>query len=331
MRIGYYIGGSAVVSGFYNGVLQQALSYKEALKIHGIEVVCISPWEGHRLSEFDIVHVFGCGFEIKFLTHLHRNSKVKIVLSPIIDSMQRNAFYRIYSSMSLPALNIYNPGSITRQALCFVTKVWARSRHEYEKICRGLGVNEDMVSIVPVCLRISTERKSYDREKSCFHVSSYYQKRKNIFNLIEATKRAGIKLYLAGNVPYEYQKTRDYQRIIKNDHVEVLGRLTDEQLISYYQKMAVFALPSTSEGVGLVAMEAGYYGSEVVITKNGGPKDYFGDFAHYVDPKSITSIEHAIIAGMDGDKQPDLGNYIKQNYSQEVVGRILIDEYKQLL
>ncbi|MEM8678115.1 MAG: glycosyltransferase, partial [Planctomycetota bacterium] len=43
-----------------------------------------------------------------------------------------------------------------------------------------------------------------------------------------------------------------------------------------------FCLPSHFEGTGLVAVEAAAFGAAVVITKNGGPPDYFLNHAEYV-------------------------------------------------
>lgn len=334
MKIGYLIGASSLVSGPYNGVLQQALSYQQALKLNGLEVTLLSPWEGKRLSEFDIVHAYGAGHELSFLTLLKDSPKTKVVLSPIIDSIQSNLAYSAYSSIHLPFLSLATPGNVTKRIANSVTKIWVRSQHEYDKVHLGLRVPAARIAKVPVCLRIKKHRDSdvlREREVACFHVSSYYQERKNVLNLVEATSRTGIKLYLAGNTPSGFEQTDLYKKISSSPHIEVLGRLSDEELIAYYEKVRVFALPSVSEGVGLVALEAGYYGSEVVITENGGPPDYFSNLAQYVNPRSVESIQAGIEKSLAQSAQPELAKYIAENYSQEAVGKRLLKEYQSLI
>ena len=43
-------------------------------------------------------------------------------------------------------------------------------------------------------------------------------------------------------------------------NIEILGFVSDDELISLYNRAKVFALPSINEGVGLVALEAAVHG-----------------------------------------------------------------------
>jgi phosphatidylinositol alpha-mannosyltransferase len=60
-------------------------------------------------------------------------------------------------------------------------------------------------------------------------------------------------------------------------HVEVLGRLSDDELADRYRRAWVFCLPSSYEGFGVPYIEAMASGTAVVATKNVGSVEVLGD------------------------------------------------------
>ncbi len=58
--------------------------------------------------------------------------------------------------------------------------------------------------------------------------------------------------------------------------VEILGRLSDEELASRYRRAWVFCLPSTYEGFGVPYLEAMASGTPVVATPNVGAMEVLG-------------------------------------------------------
>lgn len=128
--------------------------------------------------------------------------------------------------------------------------------------------------------------------------------RKNVYRLIEACDQVGVPLVLGGLEVQSKEMRRIEARIARaNVPVIRLGFISEEELRWLYQNCSVFCLPSLVEGVGQVAMEALFFGAPVVVTEVGGPPDYFGDFAKYVDPHSVecisTSIRHALSQSID--------------------------------
>ncbi len=61
------------------------------------------------------------------------------------------------------------------------------------------------------------------------------------------------------------------------DEIEVLGRLTDEELADRYRRAWVFCLPSTYEGFGVPYIEAMASGTAVVATSNHGAREILDD------------------------------------------------------
>jgi hypothetical protein len=87
-------------------------------------------------------------------------------------------------------------------------------------------------------------------------------------------------------------------------------------MLDLYKRAKVFALPSIYEGVGIVALDAAVMGCDIVITRLGGPKEYYNNMAVEVDPYSIDEIGLAVSQLMQGQTfQPDLRKYILENYS----------------
>jgi glycosyltransferase involved in cell wall biosynthesis len=168
------------------------------------------------------------------------------------------------------------------------------------------------------------------REPVCLHVSSFTQPRKNVVRLIEACGLAGIELWIAGSPgnPQDYAAIRGKAA---GRAVKFLGFQSDEQLARLMERARIFALPSLCEGVGLAALEAAALGCEIVVTKRGGPPDYFGPKAHYVDPYDMQSIVAALQAAARGQGQPGLGAEIRHDFSASASVDALEKCYQDLL
>jgi len=120
--------------------------------------------------------------------------------------------------------------------------------------------------------------------------------------------------------------------IEENENITYLGRVNDETLINLYKKAKVFALPSTNEGVGMVALDAALYGCEIVVTKIGGPSEYYNNMAYKVNPYSVDEIGQAVIKAMyQSGFQPKLQEYIQQEYSLSNCMDKLIEAYTTVL
>ena len=107
-------------------------------------------------------------------------------------------------------------------------------------------------------------------------------------------------------------------------NIEYVGRLSDEELFKYYQRAKVFALPSFVEGVGMVALESAVYGSEIVLTNIGAPKEYYDGRAVLVNPSDIDSIGKGVLEAMTSkNAQPELRDHILNNYSMQACSKQL--------
>jgi glycosyltransferase involved in cell wall biosynthesis len=133
-----------------------------------------------------------------------------------------------------------------------------------------------------------------------------------------------FKLVLAGNLRNEQERKQLDSWINGASNIEYKGFVTEEEKLDLYARAKVFALPSTNEGVGIVALEAAAYGCDIVITSLGGPHEYYADMAKVVNPYSMDEIGVAVKDLLGGcSYQPMLSEYIDYKYSLMAISKEL--------
>ncbi len=147
--------------------------------------------------------------------------------------------------------------------------------------------------------------------------------------LIDAAIKYKFNLVLAGSI-MEKEFIPFKKKIDSNQNIEYLGRISDEELIDLYKRAKVFALPSLYEGVGMVAVEAAAYGDDIVVTKLGGPKEYYGDMSFIINPYNVDEIGKAVIDALESKtRQPVLMNYVIDNYNLSHCVDLLLQDYQK--
>jgi len=126
--------------------------------------------------------------------------------------------------------------------------------------------------------------------------------------LLEAVailKKRGVnvRLFIAGSGPLEKRIREQIISLGIKEHVEMIGRISHDRLLSFYHEGAVDAvvLPSidlgsgTHEGIPVALIEAMAYGIPVISTKTGGIPELLNDEAGVMVPdKDATALAEAI-------------------------------------
>jgi glycosyltransferase involved in cell wall biosynthesis len=99
---------------------------------------------------------------------------------------------------------------------------------------------------------------------------------------------------------------------------------------SAYKAAHSVVLPSIMEIPGLVALEGGLAGANVAITEVGGTKEYFADYAWYIDPMSVKSIQEALIASYNAPKNSRLSQHIERNFTWPEIAKKTVRAYESL-
>jgi glycosyltransferase involved in cell wall biosynthesis len=111
--------------------------------------------------------------------------------------------------------------------------------------------------------------------------------RKNLARLIDATRRLGVELRVAG--------ARGWGGVeADGDRVSWLGRVDDEELARLYRGALCLAYPSLYEGFGIPVLEGMACGAPVVTSSRGATAEVAGGAAVLVDPLDTASIAAGI-------------------------------------
>jgi glycosyltransferase involved in cell wall biosynthesis len=130
---------------------------------------------------------------------------------------------------------------------------------------------------------------------------------KNLHGLLEAlplvrVRRRSIRLGIAGEAidgDYAARLSRLVAERGLGDCVEFLGRRTKDELITLYQRCAIFVFPSTEESFGMPLVEAMACGAPVVASRSAATPEIAGDAALLCDAESPESLADAILAVLD--------------------------------
>lgn len=296
-----------------NGIKIQAETWKNGLEKIGHEVTLINPWETDNWSIYDIILIFKYGnalFEyVKTLFPINPN----IVLAPIIDSnYSPKTFYWASKYLKIDSLRLRSNYNDIYKIKDKIKLYFVRSNYEKKFISEGLKIPEERIFIIPLSSRFIDFPTNNIKENFCFHVSIIEKGHKNVKRLIEAAIKYQFNLKLAG---FTHNPQKIHDMISPYSNIEYIGYLSDEELRQYYKRAKVFALPSIYEGVGMAALEAASYGSDIVITKIGGPKEYYNNMAYQVNPYDVDDIGRNILKAFDHSHQPALQKYIFENYN----------------
>jgi len=161
--------------------------------------------------------------------------------------------------------------------------------------------------------------------------------RKNVLSLVRALRNEkDLTLVILGSDnPMETDYVKKVREEARRTEAKTLfiGPLSheSEMLASAYAAAKVFALPSWFETPGIAALEAALAGANVVITDRGGTKEYFKEYAAYVDPSSLDAIRKGVLNSYHADRNSKLKEHVLKNYSWEIVAKKTLKAYTDAL
>ena len=341
MRIGFMLPAIFALGNPANGVAVQARAQAAALARRGHEMIYIDPWRHQPESDLDVLHFFQGGMALQGIqNHRALLSRGVLAMSPIIDSNHSHTAYRVVNRIGSIFPRLYTIPAILAQQAVGSDLVVCRSEHERERVIRGLGVEHDKAVVVRNGIDIpatdattvaAVKAKYQLPEKFALHVSAYTQARKNVLRLVEATTALRVPLVLAGHTEDGHIQRLLAEKARSESNLRLLGYVDRGTRDALYHLCHVFCLPSEHEGTGLAALEAGGAGAHVVITRNGGTRDYFGDCAEFVSPTDASNIQAAIAKLWDKPRNGELAKHIRGALSWDACATALEAAYKRAL
>lgn len=171
-------------------------------------------------------------------------------------------------------------------------------------LIQHLGVAEDRITAVPLGIdntRFHPLPSGRERPEKPYVMSlAGDDPTKNIVTLVKAFAalperlRQGWDLVLVGDVSKRIDVRDAIERAGIASQTRLIGVVSDEMLVSLYQRAGVFAFPSLYEGFGLPVLEAMACGVPVVCSNTSSLPEVAGDAALLIDPRSGEQLTGAL-------------------------------------
>ena len=323
------------------------LKVKEYLEKEGVTVDLFDSWHS-RVEDYDFIHVFGSVKDCLGLIRVANARKVKTAITPLLWSDWRRALHtdgsmKLKTDLLLRHLaKVVFPAfpSSRRELLLRSDLIFPNSETEKKQNARFFAVSADKMRVVPngvdrdfldadPCLF----QEKYSKEPFILGVGRI-EPRKNQLNLIKAVKGIpGKKLILIGSLVTGYEAYYADCRKEGEGFTTFLPTIKHEDplLKSAYAACELFVLQGWFETPGLVAMEAALAGARVIATSGGSTKDYFLNYADYIDPSDPKDIREKIVRNISKEKNDTLKKHILKNFTWEIVAKQYKHFYEEAL
>lgn len=331
----------------FGGAEVQMLKTKEHLERLGVYVKLFDMWND-KIEDYDILHLFSPGlfpYESLSLVRTARKKGVKAVISPIFwfsykcmsmsSIKKRVAFHKIFWPLTR---NIHRRYYTLAKLFNEADVLLPNSSAEMKQLIILFRVNPSKFVIVPNGVDPSFKlgdpslfEKTYGLRDFILYVGRI-DLRKNVLGLIRAFRKLNLntKLVIIGKITEKAYYAKCQKEANKN--VIFIGpfKHDDPLLRSAYSASQVVVLPSFYETPGLAALEGALAGSNIVITREGGTRDYFGDHAWYVDPFDLNSIAKAIKEAYLAPKSQELPKIIEEKFTWKNAALKTLQAYELL-
>ncbi|HLX12761.1 MAG TPA: glycosyltransferase [Bacteroidota bacterium] len=326
------------------GPRTQIFQTKAALEEHGVQVTMFNSWEDFHPESFDLVHVFGANIgSYHFAREFHKLG-IPMAVSPIFFSRHSPLFVRAAKSVDgiirAIARGVWTDYGLVAEICRWSSAVLPNTGHEADLVHRGLGIPPEKITVIPNGVEKRFRNGDPSLFVSTYGISNFILNvghigpvRKNVLRLINALERIRHPAVIIGRVEDNDYARKCAEAAKRNERLLMLDSIAhdSEMLASAYAAADLFALPSTFETPGIAALEAGLAGAKIVITPNGGTKEYFGSYAEYVEPSSEELIHHGIVTALNKPKNSELRDHIAKEFLWESVGKKTKDAYERML
>lgn len=322
----------------------QALQTARYLPDYGVEVDFFNPWREYQSDAFDLAHIFGANmmtYDIALRLHQFRR---RFVVSSIFYTMRSPAFMRAARRMEQLAnrafSGVWTDYGLTARVCELGDAVLPNTSAEGRLIEEGLEIDGKKIHVIPngVEERFGHAEPShfirkYGMRDFILCVGHIGSRRKNVLALIRALARIDHPAVIIGQVQAGSYAQQCLDEAARNRNITIIEGLPNDSpmLESAYAACDLFTLPSTFETPGIAALEAGLAGAKVAITKYGGTREYFLDYAEYQEPSSVTSIATAIERGLNRLKSDALREHIRREYLWQRVAEKTAAAYRSVL
>jgi glycosyltransferase involved in cell wall biosynthesis len=282
-------------------------------------------------SSYDIVHLFNLtrmGETYKYYKQAHSQKK-NIVATPIYWNMKKYYDYKNQTEN----IKLLERSNVYREEILKGSKmIFPNSELEKNNILMDFKLSLPS-KVVPHGVEIEHEETPLYNLKARYNLNNYVlcvariTPQKNQLSLAKACHKLGVKLVLIGNI----NDKSYYEECTKYNNVLYLGFMDSYNIYNAYRFAKLHVLPSYMEIPGLSSLEAAASGCTIASTVEGSSKEYFKEYALYLNPYEEDSIERVLEVGLKQRKNSKLKNYVMENYHWSKCVEQLYNSYIGLL
>lgn len=318
---------------------------KRHLEKLGIEVVNFDMWgKKGAILNCDLIQLFGANLgNYQFARNL-KERKIRFVVMPIFYSRHSAGVIRsvnaMYRGMRRVARGVWWEWHFPYDICHWAEMVMPNTMAEASLIEKGLCVPKEKIQWIPngVSERFLSAdpelfQKKYGIKDFILNIGHVGPDRKNVLSFIRALQHIDHPAVIIGQTIDSRETELCLKEAEKNKNIIIIDGMDHDSplLASACAACKVFALPSKFETPGIAALEAGLAGANIVITPHGGTREYFGDYAEYVNPYSIRSIQMGIEKALNAPKTESLKQHIRDHFLWKHVARKMLDVYRHVL
>lgn len=330
-------------------VEQQATKYIENIKRIDSNIdISFFNWDE---KDFDILHIVWIHTGINpYWIDVLKKKWVKIVVSSVFYlkpnyflDFRRPFVYKIFSFIPYHIVNWM------KQLIINADLILPNSTNEALQLKEVFWVNGAKIKVLYNWVDMNyfnwvdkdLFKKTYNLDNYILCVS-HIEPRKNHLNLIKwflqfkKNNSLDLKLVLLWDFRWNYFKYHDEVKTLinnNNDSILHLNNLknTDELFKSAYLWTKVHLLLSSLETPGLSNIESAYAWCKLVLWYCNPVKEYFKDYATYLNPNNLDEIENTISYLIDNNYNSDKQiKFIENNYTWEAISSELLNYYNNL-
>ncbi|MEO0088954.1 MAG: glycosyltransferase family 4 protein [candidate division WOR-3 bacterium] len=330
---------------FEGGIKTQVIALKEELKKIGweVKIFCEEPIKKEEFKNYEIIHFFGSGIKTFHLFQIITNFNNKIILTPVFYSPHSVIINKIGIGLFASFykyFGFYNEHLILKEMAKRSNLIVCNTLAEKELIRKMFNLKEEKFRILPNGVSIDFYNASpelcYEKlglRDFILYVGHIGYKRKNLLRCLEILKKINLPSVVVGKIIKNKYSEKCLSLIKKAKNIHLIDELpyNSELLKSIYAACDVFLLPSYYETPGIAALEAGLAGAKILITKYGGTKEYFKDYALYLNPYSKKDIERKLALALKKEKNNLLREYLRNNYTWDRIALKLVRIYEEFL
>jgi len=195
------------------------------------------------------------------------------------------------------------------------------SKMEMEALNNRLGLELENFTVINNAIDTSVFDKILNtnkikKAKNLITFVARIDPRKNQLAFLEAMRETTYRIRFIGNAAPNSMKYYDKlkKEASKRGNVEFISHISQEEVFKHMMESKVNVLTSWIETPGLVSLEAGYAGCNIVVTDKGSVRDYFKDYAFYCMPDDINSIRVQTIKAMESEFDENFRTLIKKDF-----------------